>query len=224
MLAIDTSTERSGIALFDGACLDDVSWSSCREHTVLLLDEIDHQLKRSRASIADLGAVAIATGPGRFNALRVGMSVAKGLALSLEIPIVGISTLEAIAYPYRNQGYPVASVIDAGRGRISWQLFDVDEVNLQTEARNTSVDEFISSISKMHARVCVNGEVNQDLAEQLDAIPDVVLPPLAGRSGRSGAVAELAYCRFLTGDIDDLVTLEPVYLHGLRQPVTASSI
>ena len=52
MLAIDTSTEQTGMALYDGACLDDVSWSSCREHTVVLLDEIDHQLKRSKLTVS----------------------------------------------------------------------------------------------------------------------------------------------------------------------------
>ncbi|MGD9712207.1 MAG: hypothetical protein AB7V46_09100, partial [Thermomicrobiales bacterium] len=54
LLAIDTSTEQTGVALYDGTCLDDVSWSSCREQTVLLLDEIDHQLKRSIFSDGDL--------------------------------------------------------------------------------------------------------------------------------------------------------------------------
>ena len=138
LLAIDTSSEQSGIALYDGGCMDEVAWSACREQTVLLLDEIDHQLTRSRASISDIGAVAVATGPGRFNALRVGMSIAKGLVLGLNIPIVGVSTMEAIAHPYRMGTMPVMAVIEAGRGRVVWRVFDdAGETVDDREPRNT---------------------------------------------------------------------------------------
>jgi len=217
LLAIDTSTEQTGIALYNGSCLDDVSWSSCREHTILLLDEIDHQLRRAHQTVSSLSAVAVATGPGRFNALRVGMSIAKGLALALEIPIIGISTLEAIAWPERSAGRPVAAVLEAGRSRVSWQLFTSDVKHLSAVARNTSADEFISSIAGLPPGLCVTGELHPALADTLRAMPGVVVPPLAGRLGRAGAVAELAWQRFQLGDSDDLVGLEPVYLHAQRQ-------
>jgi tRNA threonylcarbamoyladenosine biosynthesis protein TsaB len=214
LLAIDTSTEQTGIALFDGECLDEVSWSSCREHTVLLLDEIDHQLARSRTRVSALAAVAVATGPGRFNALRVGMSVAKGLALALDVPIIGIETLRAIAHPWRGQGRPVAAVLDAGRGRVSWGLFDLDRTPHRASARNTSVDEFISSVAMVAPEVCVTGEVTPTLVDMLTGVEWALIPPRAGRLTRAASVAELAWERVQRGDVDDLASLEPVYLHG----------
>ncbi|MGE3796304.1 MAG: tRNA (adenosine(37)-N6)-threonylcarbamoyltransferase complex dimerization subunit type 1 TsaB [Thermomicrobiales bacterium] len=217
LLAIDTSTEQTGVALYDGTCLDDVSWSSCREQTVLLLDEIDHQLKRSKVTVGDLGAIAVATGPGRFNALRVGMSIGKGLAMSMDIPIIGISTLAAIVHPYRHREHPVVGVIEAGRERLVWQIFDLDAAQHRADARNTSVDEFLSSIAELVAEVCVTGEVNPTLAQRLDGVAGVFVPPHAGRLGRAGAVAELAYGRLIDGDHDDIVQLEPVYLHGPKR-------
>lgn len=216
LLAIDTSTEQTGMALYDGSCLDDVSWSSCRDHTVLLLDEIDHQLKRSRVTVKDLGAIAIATGPGRFNALRVGMSVAKGLALCLDRPLIGISTLEAIAYPCRHDRQSVAAVIDAGRGRLSWQVFDGETAQHLAETRNTSVDEFLSSIAEIASEVCVTGELNPTLTTRLRDKPGVRVPPVSARLGRAAAIAELAWERLQRGDVDDLSSLEPIYLHGHR--------
>lgn len=216
LLAIDTSTEQTGIALYDGSCLDNVSWSACRDHTILLLDEIDHQLKRRGARAADLAGVAIATGPGRFNALRVGMSVAKGLAFSLELPLIGVPTLDAVAFPWRTGTRPVAGVIDAGRGRLSWQVFDCDPALHRAETRNTSIDEFISSIAALATEVCVTGDVNPTLGAALGTIPMVIFPPVSGRQGRAAAVAEIAYHRLQRGEADDIALLEPLYLHSPR--------
>ncbi len=223
LLAIDTSTEQTGIALYDGTCLDEVVWSSCREHTVVLLDEIDHQLGRSKVEAAGIGAVAVATGPGRFNALRVGMSIAKGLVLGLDIPIIGIPTLEAIAYPWRGNEMPVAAVIDAGRGRIAWQWFDAHSQQRPAEPQNTSIEALVASIPENEIRICVTGEISETLEQELRAIPGVFIPPLAGRLGRAASIAELAFDRLQRGETDDAATLEPVYLHGLRRTDTASS-
>ncbi|MCC6944268.1 MAG: tRNA (adenosine(37)-N6)-threonylcarbamoyltransferase complex dimerization subunit type 1 TsaB [Thermomicrobiales bacterium] len=218
LLAIDTSTELTGIALYDGCCLDDVSWSSCRDHTVMLLDEIDHQVKRRGRTVREIGAIGVAIGPGRFNALRVGMSIAKGLAFSLEAPLIGIPTLEAAAHPFRHRTRPVAAVIDAGRERVAWRVFDCEPAEYWAETRNTSADEFVSSIASIAYDVCVTGEVQPALREALTSLPGVTVPPLSGRLGRAAAVAELAYQRMERGEADDLAMLEPVYLHGARAP------
>ena len=217
LLAIDTSSEQSGIALYDGGCLDEVAWSACHEQTVLLLDEIDHQLTRSKASIADLGVVAVATGPGRFNALRVGMSIAKGLVLGLNIPIVGISTMDAIAHPYRLGTMPVIAVIEAGRGRVVWQVFDAEDASASdAETKNTGIAALHERVAGFRAGVCVTGEIPPGHVAWLRHFDGVLVPPRSGRLGRAAAVAELALNRWSAGDVDDPVTLEPVYLHGAR--------
>jgi len=217
LLAIDTSSEQSGIALYDGGCLDEVAWSACHEQTVLLLDEIDHQLTRSKASVADLGVVAVATGPGRFNALRVGMSIAKGLVLGLDIPIVGISTMDAIAHPYRLGRMPVIAVIEAGRGRVVWRVFDAgDQSEADPQPRNTETGALFERVSCFDAGVCVTGEIAPEHVARLRHVDGVLVPPRSGRLGRAAAVAELALTRWSANDVDDPVTLEPVYLHGAR--------
>ncbi|CAN5713571.1 hypothetical protein BH23CHL5_BH23CHL5_21010 [soil metagenome] len=218
LLAIDTSSEQSGIALYDGGCMDEVAWSSCRDQTVLLLDEIDHQLTRSKAAISDVGVVAVATGPGRFNALRVGMSIAKGLVLGLDIPIVGVSTLEAAAHPVRLGVMPVVAVIEAGRERVVWQCFDLggDENDGTSAPVNGTVAELLDAIAGFGAEMCVTGEISSVNVERLRLLDGVVVPPRAGRLGRAAAVAELARLRWSAGDVDDAATLEPTYLHSTR--------
>ena len=75
LLSIDTSSSQGGIALYDGQMLSTRSWPSDRSHTTTLLAEVHQLLDRAEVSVRDLGAVAIATGPGAFTGLRVGFGV-----------------------------------------------------------------------------------------------------------------------------------------------------
>ena len=69
-----------------------------------------------------IGRVAVDIGPGLFTGLRVGVATAKALAAALDIPIVGCSSLELLAYPHRRQDRLVAAVVDAKRGEVFWAL------------------------------------------------------------------------------------------------------
>src|SRR5690242_15329684 len=108
LLAIDTSTTDSGVALFDGAVvLAECAWYSGRRHAEQVLPVVDLLLAQADATPADLTAVAVALGPGSWSGLRVGMSFAKSLALSRELPLVGVPTLAILAYPHRHGALPV---------------------------------------------------------------------------------------------------------------------
>ena len=86
LLAIDTSTLAAGLALYrDGAPLAELQWPAGRAQTTAVLHEIDRLLGLAGLTVADLAAVAVATGPGSFNGLRVGLSTAKGLVFALAI-------------------------------------------------------------------------------------------------------------------------------------------
>src|SRR5215210_4830202 len=100
LLAFDSSTEQAGVALFDGVRRAEVAWDAGRTQTTSLLGQVHHLLGLLSLTVGDLGAIAVATGPGTFNGLRVGVSLAKGLAIALEIPILGVPTLAAGALPF----------------------------------------------------------------------------------------------------------------------------
>ena len=118
-LAIDTSTRFASIALSrEGEAVVELTWRSERNHSVELIPSIMSLLERADFSAGDLEAIYIASGPGGFSALRVGMSAAKAMAMSLDIPLVSVGTLDIEAQPYLGLGAPVVALVGAGRRRL----------------------------------------------------------------------------------------------------------
>ena len=127
LLAIDTSTRYAGVALSeDGRVVSSRSWWSAVNHTAELMPAVSQLLGAAGVAVNDLEGIAVALGPGGFSALRVGMSVAKGLALASGKPLVGIGTLDAEAQPYWQTGLPVCALLDAGRSEVSSAHFGTD--------------------------------------------------------------------------------------------------
>ena len=98
LLAVDSATTRVVVALGTaaGALIDAVDWPAGYRHGETLLPAIDDLLSRTDTDISRVAAVVVGTGPGAFTGLRVGLATAKGLAHGLGIPIVGVSTAEAL--------------------------------------------------------------------------------------------------------------------------------
>ena len=122
LLAIDTSTKQAGIALYDGArgLVAEYNWHSANRHTEELMPAVAQMLAQAGVTPGALRAVAVALGPGSFTGLRVGLAAAKGLALAHGLTLLGIPTLDVVAYPHQAQPVPVIAVLQAGRGRVYW--------------------------------------------------------------------------------------------------------
>ena len=119
-LAIDTSTAIAGIALSErGVVIEERVWTAGRNHTVELMPEVVAMLERHGTAAASLDAIFVATGPGSFSALRVGISAAKGLALGTGAPLVGVGTMWIEAAPFVGEGLPIRPILDAARAELS---------------------------------------------------------------------------------------------------------
>jgi tRNA threonylcarbamoyladenosine biosynthesis protein TsaB len=215
LLAIDTSTEMTGIALYSGSRISELIWHAGRNQTVSLLDQVNHLMHINRLDLSRVGAIAVATGPGTFNGLRVGLSTAKGFGYGRSIPVFGVDTLEATAYPHRESSLPIRAFVPAGRGRVvsgDFRLRNGRWVR-SGEMQNRHFSELVEGLTE---RTLVTGEIpaSGDL-EQLDH-QFVEFPRLALRSRRPGSVAEIAWNRWHSGADDDLAALKPMYIHGAR--------
>lgn len=115
LLAIDTSTHYASVAVHDGQrLLSERTWLANQDHTRTLLPNVQGVLDAAGATLSKLSGLAVALGPGSFNGLRVGLSTVKGFAIALDLPVIGVGTLELVAEEY---DLPVVTT-SAGRGQV----------------------------------------------------------------------------------------------------------
>ena len=214
LLAIDTSTRIAGIALYDETGLHaEQMWRTIDNHTVELLPYVVRACQQQGLQPSALQAVAVATGPGSFTGLRVGLSIAKGLALALDLPILGVPTLDASAYAHSNQALPVRAVLPAGRGRWCSALYACIEGDWQRCSDYALLDTKALTASLTEPTL-ICGEISAALRQALikNAAGLAVVPPPALAQRRTGCLAELAWQRLAKGEHDDLPSLNPIYL------------
>ena len=226
-LAIDTSSETAGIATIqEGIIKAELTWHCGKNHTVELLSHLESLLRQSFLNIKDMKGIIVARGPGSFNGLRVGLGTAKGLAFSLEVPIVGISTLEAAAYQHADCGLPVCALFDAGRGEIAYAIYQLrgGEWRCLTPERLTTIDELCELIKE---RTVFCGEPTDAMLEQIRAElgETAVVPAPVARLRRPGFLAALGEKRLMAGLFDDVASLQPIYLRRphISQPKSKSA-
>ena len=144
LLAIDTSTSEGAIALSRGGKHLAARTFRAREgHSAMLLPEIDGMLEEAGVVPAELGAVAIAGGPGSFTGLRVAAATAKGLAHARGIEVYAYSSLLAIAGAARESG-PVCALLDARRDEVFHATYRLDGgVEILTEPGVADIDEVL---------------------------------------------------------------------------------
>ena len=215
LLALDTSSEMIGFAIAEPErLLAEATWRGQRQGTATLLASAMRALEVSGHAGDDLRAVAVATGPGSFSGLRVGMGIAKGLAFGLGIPIVGIPTLAVTAEPFRAARLPVCAMIAAGRSRFAYAVYEEQGGMMrETVPLAHGVGAEIGATLAAYPAVIVCGEMD-GAAETIRAVaPGAMIPPAGVRIRRPGILADMAWRRILTGAADDLVALEPIYLH-----------
>lgn len=221
LLAIDTSTHISSIALYDEhGVAGEVTWVSRQNHTRSLMLEIVRLMEVVGTNVEQLTAIGVATGPGSFTGLRIGLSAAKGLAFSRNAALVGVPTLDVCASACSNAALPVCAVLQAGRGRYAVALYETreDPIRRTSDYLFGTAEQIARQLSGpiciADSRVHVVGEVDQPLHEQLrERLNDfVVLANEAANVRRAGFLAALAWRRWCAGDTDDLQTLVPYYI------------
>lgn len=214
LLAIDTSTRSVGVALYDGTqVLGEMVWTSHDYHTVELAPSVGQILDKAGFPISSLQVLAVALGPGSFTGLRVGLALAKGLALARRLPIIGISTFDVLAAALPVKESSLAVVLRAGRGRLAVGWYQ----NQRQVWVPTGRIELVASealIDRIEQPTLVGGELTAGERQALAKKRRIIqLSSPAQSLRRPSYLAELAWRKWQSGEIGDPSSLVPVYLH-----------
>lgn len=229
LLAIDTSTAVAGVALYRDGVRAEHTWHSGRSHTTQLMANVERLLAEDGARPSDLKAVGVALGPGSFNGLRVGLATAKLLSFSLGVPLVGVDTLTATAYQYREWvpsgsgkdtigRWLIRPLYDAGRGQLATALYSPTPDGIrEVEPPRLAVLQDLLGRAIQPTLYC--GEIADEWGQEIGRLggPLAMVVVGAGALRRPGFLAELAWGRFQAGSVADVTTLQPLYLR--RPPV-----
>ena len=221
LLAIDTSTSWISLALYDGTyVLYEETWRSQYHHTVELAPAIEQIFARTGSSSQDLTGIAVATGPGSFTSLRIGLAAAKGFALALKIPLVGIPSLDIIARALPPEAdKPLLAVLHAGRTRLAYAVYQVEDGVWvrETEPDIISPQDLVKTINDP-TLIC--GELSEEARSVIGRRwKNAMLAPPAYCLRRAGFLAEMGWERLMKNQTDDPVALTPIYLSTSSTPI-----
>jgi tRNA threonylcarbamoyladenosine biosynthesis protein TsaB len=213
ILAIDTATRSAGLAVHDGHTVRaELTWETGDHHTVELMPRIVETLSHIDVSIDQLSGLGVSLGPGSFTGVRVGVAVAKGLALARNIPIIGVRSTDILAYAVKWCQPPLVVVVRAGRGRWIAARYVKEDNWRQAGEFELTTAEVLGADWEETTTVCGElSEHEQEVVQQRLGDRIRLLTP-AFSLRRAGFLAEIAWHRIQDGRIDDAAALQPIYL------------
>ncbi|MDR0862393.1 MAG: tRNA (adenosine(37)-N6)-threonylcarbamoyltransferase complex dimerization subunit type 1 TsaB [Oscillospiraceae bacterium] len=208
ILAFESSAKAASVALTDGdRLLSQYFQDSGLTHSRTLLKMAQDMLANTEQSLQDVDRLAVSVGPGSFTGVRIGVAAAKGLAWGADLPICGVSTLEAMASLPEIEGVILCPVMDARRSQIYNAKFEYRGGSLVRlcDDRALSIAELAEEARVSARPFCLLGD-GAELCFPL--LPNAVLAPKALRQQSAYGVSLAA----LHCDATDVSALVPVYL------------
>jgi tRNA threonylcarbamoyladenosine biosynthesis protein TsaB len=215
ILGVETATPQVGCAIggHEGV-LSSFHCAKGRRHAETLTPGIRFICQQARIELDEIGAVAADVGPGLFTGLRVGVATAKALASALRVPVIGVSSLDLLAFPVRFSNRLIASVIDARRGEVFYGFYRQVPGGVQRLSPHR-----VGSIEAVISEIVARGEdclaVGDGALRYADALRDVVRVEL-GELGlaypNAGSLVQLAHAQALREQFVNPWDLEPIYL------------
>jgi tRNA threonylcarbamoyladenosine biosynthesis protein TsaB len=174
LLAVDTAGPACAVALLHEVAGNALIIASMTEvigrgHAERLIPMIEVLMAESGKALADLGRIAVTTGPGSFTGIRVGVAAARGLALALDIPAVGVGSLEALVLPVAGEleGGTVAGVLDARRGEVFAYVLDIESGAPLVDAASLPPRDLAVRLKQARKPMTLVGNGSSMLASQL---------------------------------------------------------
>lgn len=216
ILALDTSSDACSVALLaDGRIKEDFRLTP-REHTKLILPMIDALLAEAGLKLSDLDAIAFGRGPGSFTGLRIAAGIVQGLAWGAQLPVVSVSTLEALAQEavHKHNRPWVLTLLDARMDEVYGALYQIQdgEPHLCVAERVCAPEQLEDIVEQVQGPLAVVGSglvYEARFPPALQSLIDVRDPDL---QPRAAAIAQLAQVYFQRGETLTPEQVQPIYL------------
>jgi tRNA threonylcarbamoyladenosine biosynthesis protein TsaB len=214
LLALDTAAPVTAVALLEDQKVLGELYQPAKNHSVMLLPSVDRLMKENRIARHDLDAVAVGIGPGSFTGVRVGLALVKSMAFALDLDLVGVSTLAALARNgWGGKADWICPTMDALKKEVYGARCRADGALDESEAAHDP-REWAEHLSKAEGRCLLLGtgalRYRDVFVEVLD--DRAIIPNEEERHRVSAAaVGLLGFERLQRGEKDDPRTLEPVY-------------
>jgi len=215
ILGIETATEQVGVAVggHEGV-IARFEVTRGRRHAETLAPAIDFVLRQAGVTIDELGCVAVDVGPGLFTGMRVGLAAAKALAQALRLPMIGITSLDLLAFECRHSDRLLVPAIDARKGEVFWALYRQVPGGVQLVG-GPSVGPVEDLVGDLLARSDDTLCVGDGAARYRDDIVEGYRCEISEPTHPSaGSLVELAHARALREDWVRPDQIEPVYLRA----------
>jgi Inactive homolog of metal-dependent proteases, putative molecular chaperone len=208
ILGIDTSSSSLSVAVMDDDLLKgEFTLNHKLTHSEQMMPLLDSLLSHLELKMSDIDLIGVSVGPGSFTGIRIGVAAANAMAMALDIPVVGISSLEAMAYTAGETAYTIVSTFDAQRDRFYFNAYRFENSELKAlEAEDVLEKKDLIKKLESYDKVLLLGDavfINEELPLNVKKAKRAV------RYVRASSVCELAHRDYLLGKTGFAV---PVYL------------
>ena len=216
ILGIETSTPQASVAIgSEQGIVASALVARGASYNEFLLPAIRFCLEQSNLGYRNIGGVAVSLGPGLFTGMRVGVATAKALAQALSVPIVGMASLDLVAYEVRYTTKTICAVLDARRNQVFHAFYRPSPGGIQrmSEYRVESPERLAVGLQSRPEEVLLVGNgalLYGDIFE--DAGPIVEIGTMGHAFPTARALLELSLPRMFREDFDSLYDLKPLYL------------
>ena len=215
VLGIESATHQVGAAIggHEGV-LAAAQTSRGRRHAELLTPTIDFVCRSARVELDEISCVAVDLGPGLYTGLRVGIAAAKALAHALRIPMIGVSSLDLLAFPVRHTSRLIVAAIDAKRGELFYAMYRQVPGGVQRVSDHTvgSPDDLASELLTARDEILLVGDGALRYHEAFEGLKRVELADRGFAHPAATSLVQLAHAQALREQFVAPWELSPLYL------------
>jgi len=216
LLGIESSGMTCGIGISaDNRLLKEISVNGKNVHSEKLAVFTESILHSVKIEVEDLSGIVLSAGPGSFTGLRIGYSLAKGIAHRSKIPIIEVSTLDVWAYQLGEQNSQIMAVIDAYRNEIFYSIYRWEQNQFRriTDYSIVRIEELDKLIAE---RTLITGAIPAELKAEIGKISSLAIFENGTTRLSMKSLLELGHKKFVMGEFSDLNDCEPFYMRKFK--------